>query len=163
MHSASAIGEQYFDLVPRSGKGPHAEERRRDPAEPHLDSAEYQFAAVGGQSRPATRSRATDLKTVVDESYIAVGGLGPELSRFISGGATLAIDARKNLDSILTLIDESKPILDSQIDSSDSIQAWAAHLAEHHQADSDRSNKTTPTVSEGLPQDRPGARFGAAR
>lgn len=70
-----------------------------------------------------------NLKTVVDESYTAVGGLGPELSRFIGGGAALATDARKNLDAILTLIDEPKPLLDSQIDSAESIQGWAAHLA----------------------------------
>jgi phospholipid/cholesterol/gamma-HCH transport system substrate-binding protein len=70
-----------------------------------------------------------NLKTLVDESYVAVGGLGPELSRLVGGGATLAIDARKNLDAILTLIDEPKPIFDSQIESSDAIQAWAAHLA----------------------------------
>jgi phospholipid/cholesterol/gamma-HCH transport system substrate-binding protein len=33
------------------------------------------------------------------------------------------------LDAITTLIDEPKPILDSQIESSDAIQAWAANLA----------------------------------
>jgi len=70
-----------------------------------------------------------NLKTVVDESYAAVGGLGPELSRLFGGGAKLATEARQNLDAILTLIDEPKPILDSQIESSDAVQAWAAHLA----------------------------------
>ncbi|HEY0226329.1 MAG TPA: MCE family protein, partial [Mycobacterium sp.] len=49
--------------------------------------------------------------------------------RLVDGSTTLAIDARKNLESLTTLIDESKPILDSQIDSSSSIQEWAAHLA----------------------------------
>ena len=70
-----------------------------------------------------------NLKTVVDESYVAFGGLGPELSRLIKGTTDLSIDARKNLDSITTLIDESKPVLDSQIDSSDAVQAWASNLA----------------------------------
>ena len=70
-----------------------------------------------------------DLKTAIDEAYTAVGGLGPDISRLVTGSSSLAIDARKNLDPLLTLIDQSKPVLDSQTDSSDSVQAWAAHLA----------------------------------
>jgi phospholipid/cholesterol/gamma-HCH transport system substrate-binding protein len=70
-----------------------------------------------------------NLKTVIDESYVAVGGLGPELRRLVNGSADLAIDARKNLDPLTTLIDQSKPVLDSQTDTAGSIQAWAANLA----------------------------------
>jgi phospholipid/cholesterol/gamma-HCH transport system substrate-binding protein len=70
-----------------------------------------------------------NLKTAVDEAYIAVGGLGPEISRLVHGGAELAIDARKNLDPLTTLIDQSKPILDTQTDTSGPIQAWASNLA----------------------------------
>ena len=70
-----------------------------------------------------------NLKTVVDEAYVAFGGLGPELARFVKGGSQLAIDARANLDPLTTLIDQSQPVLDTQTDTADSIQAWAAHLA----------------------------------
>ena len=69
------------------------------------------------------------LQTVVDESYSAVGGLGPELSRMVNGSTQLAIDADKNLDSLITLIEQSKPILDSQSQTADDINSWAAHLA----------------------------------
>jgi phospholipid/cholesterol/gamma-HCH transport system substrate-binding protein len=128
VHSASAIGEQYVDLVPRSGKGPVLKNgdvipQDRTSVPPNINSL---LAAV---TRGLNGIPRENLKTVVDESYVAIGGLGPELSRLFGGGAKLATDARKNLDSIITLIDQSKPILDSQIDSSDSIQAWAAHLA----------------------------------
>jgi phospholipid/cholesterol/gamma-HCH transport system substrate-binding protein len=128
VHSASAIGEQYVDLVPRSGKGPMLKNgdvipQDRTSIPPNINSL---LAAVNRGLMAIPRA---DLKTVVDESYVAVGGLGPELSRLIGGGAKLATDARKNLDSILTLIDQTKPIFDSQIETSDSIQAWAAHLA----------------------------------
>ncbi|MGO9158195.1 MCE family protein, partial [Mycobacterium sp.] len=128
VHSASAIGEQYVDLVPRSGKGPVLKNgdvipQDRTSIPPNINSL---LAAVNRGLNAIPRD---DLKTVVDESYVAVGGLGPELSRLFGGGATLATDARKNLDSITTLIEEPKPIFDSQIESSDSIQAWAAHLA----------------------------------
>ena len=70
-----------------------------------------------------------NLKTAVDEAYLAVGGLGPEISRLVDGSTNLAIDARADLDPLTTLIDQSKPILDSQTDSGGSIQAWASNLA----------------------------------
>ena len=128
VHSASAIGEQYVDLVPRSGKGPVLKNgdvipQDRTSVPPNINSL---LAAVNRGLNAIPRD---NLKTVVDESYVAVGGLGPELSRLFGGGAKLATDARKNLDAILTLIDEPKPIFDSQIESSDAIQAWAANLA----------------------------------
>ena len=129
VHSASAIGEQYVDLVPRSGQGPllkNGDVIRQDRTSVPRNINSLLAAATRGLNAIPR----DNLKTVVDESYTAVGGLGPELSRLFSGGATLATDARKNLDSILTLIDQTKPIFDSQINSSGSIQEWAAHLAD---------------------------------
>ena len=128
VHSASAIGEQYVDLVPRSGKGPVLKNNDVIPQDrtaipPNINSL---LAAV---NRGLSAIPRDNLKTVVDESYAAVGGLGPELSRLFGGGAKLATEARQNLDAITTLIDEPKPILDSQIESSDAVQAWAANLA----------------------------------
>ncbi len=55
--------------------------------------------------------------------------MGPELTRLVKGSTDLSIDADKNLDSLITLIDQSQPVLDSQTDSADAIDAWAAHLA----------------------------------
>jgi phospholipid/cholesterol/gamma-HCH transport system substrate-binding protein len=69
------------------------------------------------------------LKTVIDESYSAVGGLGSELSRLVKGTTTLASDARAYLDALTTVIDKSPSLLDTQIDSSDAIQTWAANTA----------------------------------
>jgi phospholipid/cholesterol/gamma-HCH transport system substrate-binding protein len=128
VHSASAIGEQYVDLVPRSGKGPVLKNgdvipQDRTAIPPNINSL---LAAV---NRGLSAIPRDNLKTVVDESYTAIGGLGPELSRLFGGGAKLATEARQNLDAITTLIDEPKPILDSQIESSDAVQAWAANLA----------------------------------
>ena len=70
-----------------------------------------------------------NVKTVIDESSTAVGGLGPELSRIVKGSTALAIDARANLDPLTSLIDQSKPVLDSQADTAEAVHAWAAHLA----------------------------------
>jgi phospholipid/cholesterol/gamma-HCH transport system substrate-binding protein len=47
----------------------------------------------------------------------------------VKGSTTVAIDARKNIDAITALIDGAKPVLDAQSETSDAVQAWAAHLA----------------------------------
>jgi phospholipid/cholesterol/gamma-HCH transport system substrate-binding protein len=70
-----------------------------------------------------------NLKTVIDESYTAFGGLGPEIARIVKGSTAIAIDARNNLDPLTTLIDQSKPVLDSQTDTSEAVTQWASHLA----------------------------------
>jgi phospholipid/cholesterol/gamma-HCH transport system substrate-binding protein len=128
VHSASAIGEQYVDLVPRSGKGPVLKNGDVIPQD-RTTIPQNINSLLAAANRGLLAIPRENLKTVVDESYAAVGGLGPELSRLFGGGAKLASGARENLDAIITLIDEPKPIFDSQIESSDAIQAWAANLA----------------------------------
>jgi phospholipid/cholesterol/gamma-HCH transport system substrate-binding protein len=119
----------FIELVPRSGDGPKLKDGDVIPADhatlpPDINTLLAQTNA-GLQAIPHG-----DLKTVIDESYTAIGGLGPELARIVKGATTLAADARANLDSLTTVIDQSKPVLDSQINSSDSIRAWAANVAE---------------------------------
>lgn len=128
VHSVSAVGEQFVQLLPRSGEGPELTDGdvipRQRTTVPTDINAVLDDTARGLQAIPQE-----NLRTVVDEAYIAVGGLGPELRRLVTGSATLAIDARKNLDPLLTLIDQSKPVLDTQTDTAGAIQAWAANLA----------------------------------
>jgi phospholipid/cholesterol/gamma-HCH transport system substrate-binding protein len=128
VHSQSAVGESYVELLPRNGTSrplkngdviPLAETSVPADINALLSAADTALQAIPHDN----------LKTVIDESYTAVGGLGPELSRLVKGGSNLAIDARKNLDPLVALIDEFQPVADSQINTSDAIQAWAAHLA----------------------------------
>ncbi|MDA3657826.1 MCE family protein [Mycobacterium xenopi] len=128
VHSVSAAGEQYVELLPRSAKGPSLRNGDVIPIDrtyvpPNINSL------LEATNRGLTAIPRDNLKTVVDEGYEAVGGLGPELARLVKGTANLATDARKNLDALVTVIDDAQPLLDSQIQSSDAIQAWAAHLA----------------------------------
>jgi phospholipid/cholesterol/gamma-HCH transport system substrate-binding protein len=128
VHSVSAVGEQYVELLPRTAKGPplkHGDVIALDRTyvPPDINSL------LEATNRGLSAIPRDNLKTVVDEGYSAFGGVGPDLSRLVKGTTDLAIDARKNLDALTTLIDQSKPLLDSQTRSSDSVQAWAAHLA----------------------------------
>jgi phospholipid/cholesterol/gamma-HCH transport system substrate-binding protein len=127
VHSQSAIGEQYVALLPRADARPLQDgdviSLANTSVPPDINSL-LTAANRGLQAIPHD-----NLKTVIDESYTAVGGLGPELSRIVKGTSDLAIDARKNLDPLITLIDQAQPVLDSQTDTSDAIAAWASHIA----------------------------------
>jgi phospholipid/cholesterol/gamma-HCH transport system substrate-binding protein len=128
VHSQSAIGEQYVALLPRSGDAPPLRDGdvipMADTTVPPDVNTLLADANAGLRAIPRD-----NLKTVIDESYAAVGGLGAELSRIVKGSTDLVIEARKNLDPLITLIDQSQPVLDSQTHTSDAIQAWASHVA----------------------------------
>ena len=128
VHSQSAIGEQYVALLPLDGNSAPLKDgdvismdRTWVPPDINglLDAADRGLQAIPRDN----------LKTTIDESYTAVGGLGPEISRIVKGSTALAIDSRKNLDPWIALIDQAQPVLDSQSRTSDSIQAWASNLA----------------------------------
>jgi phospholipid/cholesterol/gamma-HCH transport system substrate-binding protein len=128
VHSQTAIGEQYVALLPRGGQGPALAngdviplDRASVPPDINtlLDATNRGLEAIPGDN----------LNTAVNEAATAVGGLGPELSRLVRASTTIAIDAQQNLDSITTLIDGAKPVLDSQTDTAGPIRTWAANLA----------------------------------
>ncbi|HXY65963.1 MAG TPA: MlaD family protein [Mycobacterium sp.] len=128
VHSQSAIGEQYVELLPRNGTSPPLRNGDVIPLKntsvapdinPLLDAVDAGLRAVPRDN----------LKTVIDESYTAVGGLGPQLSALVKGTTDLSIEARQNLDPLVSLIDNAHPVLDSQTESSSAIAAWASHLA----------------------------------
>jgi phospholipid/cholesterol/gamma-HCH transport system substrate-binding protein len=128
VHSVSSVGEQYVQLIPRSGAGPTLKDGDVIPVDRTTVPTDIN-AVLDLTNRGLEAIPRENLKTVVDEADIAVGGLGPELRRLVSGSTTLAIDARANLDPLTTLIDQSKPVLDSQTETAGAIQAWAANLA----------------------------------
>jgi phospholipid/cholesterol/gamma-HCH transport system substrate-binding protein len=128
VHSQTAVGEQYVELVPRNDTSPPLKSgdvisRSRASVPPDVN------ALLDATNRGLQAIPGDNLKTVIDESYTAFAGLGPEISRLVKGSTTLASDARKNLGELTNLVDNSAPLLDTQTDTSDSLRAWAAHLA----------------------------------
>lgn len=130
VHSRSAVGEQFIELIPaaQSDAGPALRGGATIPV------SKVQIPADIGNLLDAT-NRALEaipqenLRTVVDEADKAVSGLGPELSRIVNGSTSLAIEAGKNVDSITQLIDQSPAVLNSQVQTADSIATWAQRLA----------------------------------
>ncbi len=70
-----------------------------------------------------------NLRTVIDETNRAVGGLGPELSRIVDGSTALAIAGGQTVDPLAALIDQSPAVLNSQVQTSDAIGTWAHRTA----------------------------------
>lgn len=128
VHSVSAIGEQYVQLLPRDGTSPPLKEgdviKSVDTTAPPDINALLDATNRGLQAIPRE-----NLKTTIDEAYTAVGGLGPDLGRFLQGGSNLARDAKQNLDELTNVVDNVGPVLDTQTDTASAVQAWAAHLA----------------------------------
>lgn len=155
VHSQSALGEQYVALLPRDDNSPPLKNGDviplKDTAVPPAIDTILDATNLGLKAIPHD-----NLKTAIDESYTALGGLGPEFSRLVKGSTALAIDSRANLDSLTTLIDQSAPVLNAQADTGGDVQAWAAHLADitAQLRDNDASvsgllNNAGPAVDEG--------------
>lgn len=128
VHSTSPIGEQYIELVPQDSTSAPLKggdviplSRTTVPVDVNvlLDTTNRGLEAVPGDN----------LQTVINEAYTGIGGLGPELSRIFDASVALSAGARRNLDAMTTLIDKSPAVLDSQTQTADSLQLWAAHLA----------------------------------
>ncbi|MCX2934084.1 MlaD family protein [Mycobacterium sp. CVI_P3] len=130
VHSRTAIGEQYVELVPRPDPG-ESVLKNGDVIPVDRTSIPPDINILLDKTNAGLEAIPRDnLKTVIDEGAAAVGGLGPEISRIVKGSTALAIDAKKNLPGLTNLIDQSKPVLDTQADTSDAIAAWAAHIAD---------------------------------
>jgi phospholipid/cholesterol/gamma-HCH transport system substrate-binding protein len=128
VHSTSAVGEQYVALLPRNAAGPMLKAGdvigvANTSVPPDINNL-LSAANRGLQAIPGD-----DLRTAIDEAYLAFGGLGPDIRRLVQSTSSLAIDSKKALAEQVNVIDNVPPILDSQSESADSIHAWAAHLA----------------------------------
>lgn len=150
VHSQSAIGEQYVELLPRNDTSPPMKDgdviRLSDTSVPSDINAVLDAVRTGLEAIPNE-----NLKTVIDESYTAVGGLGPELSSIIDGAATLSLDARENLDPLLALIDNAEPVMESQTRTSQAITAWASQVATVTRELKDSDDAVTGILTNGGP------------
>ena len=130
VHSRSAVGEQFVQLIPQSDESDAKNLRAGDVIPVDRVAVPPEIGSLLDATNRALQAIPQDnLRTVVDEASTAVAGLGPELSRIVDGSTALAIDAGQTIDPITTLIDQSPPVLDSQVRTADSIETWANRMA----------------------------------
>jgi phospholipid/cholesterol/gamma-HCH transport system substrate-binding protein len=128
VHSISAVGEQYVDLVPRTDSGPYLRDgsviAMRDTTVPQ------QVGPVLDQTSALLASIPKDrLNALVDESSRGFNGAGYDLGSLIDSSATLSHDINGVADRGQQLIEDSAPLLDGQNATTDSIRAWSRSLA----------------------------------
>ncbi|HWS91254.1 MAG TPA: MlaD family protein, partial [Mycobacterium sp.] len=166
VHSVSAIGEQYIDLVSTANRGPYLRNgqtitKSTVPSQigPALDAANRGLAVLPKEKVPS----------LLYETSQALGGLGPSLQRLVNATQAIAHDFRGSIDDVDDIIARSAPVIDSQANSADTIRHWAANLntlaaqtAQQDQAvrsilanaapTAERVNATFSDVGESLPQ-----------
>lgn len=125
VHSVSAVGEQFIDLVsPNSPKqyfsAGQTITKGTVPAEvgPALDSANKGLKALPKEK----------IGQLLDYTAQAIGGLGPSLQHLVDGTQALVGDTKTNLGSFDDLAENAGPIIDSQVRSGDAIGRWARNL-----------------------------------
>jgi phospholipid/cholesterol/gamma-HCH transport system substrate-binding protein len=125
VHSVSAVGEQYLDLVSEGDPGEYFSPgqtivKGAVPTEigPALDAANRGLAVL-----PKDK-----IALLLDETGQAVGGLGPALQRLVDATQAIALDFNTNIQDVNDVIQFSGPIIDSQVNSGDSIERWARNL-----------------------------------
>lgn len=125
VHSVSAVGEQYLDLVSAGNPGTYfapgqTVTKGSVPTEigPALDAANRGLAALPKEK----------IASLLDETAQAVGGLGPALQRLVDATQAIAGDFKTNIGDVDDVIRNSGPIIDSQVDAGDSIQRWSHNL-----------------------------------
>jgi len=123
--SVTAVGEQYLNFVSSGDPGQYftpgqvvTKSTIPQPVGVALDNTYKALAAI-----PSTK-----IPTLLDETALAVGGLGPTLQRLVDGTQSFVTALSENIDDIDDIVDNAPPILDSQVRSADAIYVWAANL-----------------------------------
>lgn len=125
--SVSAVGEQYVDLIPRTDSEPYLADGDVIPVD--RTSIPQDVGAMLDQANTLVQSISnTQLRTVVDESFKAFNGAGPDLQRLIDSARLFVQEANANSDATKTLIEQAEGLLDTQVVTSDAIRSWTRDL-----------------------------------
>ncbi|MGE2725725.1 virulence factor Mce family protein [Mycolicibacterium pulveris] len=127
--SVSAVGEQYVDLVPPQDA---SQEKLRDGANIDVSRTAIGQDIAGLLSEAQNLVSSIDdsrLQDLLNETFNAFNGSGPELARLISSARLLVDEANANYGQVNQLIDQVGPFLDAQIRGGDDIKALADGLA----------------------------------
>ncbi|AHK36147.1 MCE family protein [Rhodococcus opacus] len=150
VHSRSAIGEQYVELLPRTGAGPYladgdtiTEDRTTIPTSTNT--------LVNTLSAGLTDIPSEDLRTLIDESGTAFTDTGADLQRTIDSVSVFIGTAQENLEPTRALIDNAEPLLDTQVQTADAIRGWSAYLASITGSLADRDGALRGLLDKGGP------------
>jgi phospholipid/cholesterol/gamma-HCH transport system substrate-binding protein len=128
VRSVSAIGEQYVELRPRTNSGPYLQDGSVIPLRdttipqqvgPMLDQLSALLGSIPKDS----------LAQLLDQSSQGLGGAGYDLGSLIDSSSRVVGDLSSSAEQTRRLVEDSEPLLDSQVQTSDAIRLWAHSLA----------------------------------
>jgi phospholipid/cholesterol/gamma-HCH transport system substrate-binding protein len=127
LHSTSAIGEQYVDLVSAHGDGPFLDDGARIPREravdmpqitPVLDSVNRLLASVPKE----------ETRRVLGEVGDGLGGSAQDLRGIIDSSERLLTEAQANIQTTTSLIAALRPVLSTQASLGNRTKTYAGAL-----------------------------------
>jgi phospholipid/cholesterol/gamma-HCH transport system substrate-binding protein len=128
VRSVSAVGEQYVDLRPRTDKGPYL----TDGSVIKGDNVSLPPAigpVLDRVSKLVSTFPKDKLSALLDESYKGLNGAGYDFGSLLDSGSKLSADLNAASDQTRQLADDSRPLLEGQAGTADSIRTWAHSLA----------------------------------
>jgi virulence factor Mce-like protein len=126
--SVSAVGEQYVDLLPKTADGPYLRNGSVIPTSritvpqqvgPMLDHVESLLDSIPKEK----------LNGLLDESFKGLNGAGDDLSALMDSASVVARDFKGVSDQARTLVQDSRPLMDAGVASSEALREWARSLA----------------------------------
>lgn len=126
VHSLSAVGEQYLDLVSTGNP-----DKFLSPGQTLTAGSvpEEIGTALEAVDRGLAALPKDKIAALLDETSQAVGGLGSTLHQLVDSTQALSGDFAANSADINAIIANSAPLLDSQAASSDQIRRWVHNLS----------------------------------
>ncbi len=128
VRSISAVGEQYVELRPRTDSPPYLHNGSVIPMRdttipqdvgPVLDQASALIASI-----PKDK-----LHALLEETFKGFNGAGYDLGSLADSAATLGTYLNPVGDNTRALYEDTAPLLDTQVQTADSIKAWSRSLA----------------------------------
>jgi phospholipid/cholesterol/gamma-HCH transport system substrate-binding protein len=138
IHSVSAVGEIYVDLVSNQPAGPYLEDGAVIPVE--RTEVPEQIAPVLDKVTGFIHSFPNDgIQTFLDEGSKAFQNLGPDLRTLIDAAQNLTVSANEHFGQTQTLLNTVGPLLDTQVVNGygDNIKKYFADLAHFTKAFND--------------------------
>lgn len=130
LHSTSAIGEQYVDLVPPAdakGQGPFLAHDDRIPRDRAIEMPQI-TPVLDSVNRLLESVPKAETQRVLAQVDDGLGGSGPELNELVDSASSLLSEAQSQIDATTSLVAALEPVLGTQQDLGPSTRAYAEHL-----------------------------------
>ena len=125
VHSVSAVGEQYLDLVANGDQGKYLNPGQTITKATVPEDIGTALDAIDRGLGALPKDR---IASVLDQSSQAVGGLGPTLHNLVDSTQSLSGELEAHTSDINDVIAKSAPPLNSQAASADQIRQWIHNL-----------------------------------